>query len=176
MTADATRDAIKVAPRGKLWQLSYKTRRWRCAIGRSGVRRHKKEGDGATPAGCWPLRSVLFRPDRVSPPQTRLAVAPLGPSDGWCDDPADPGYNTAVHLPYGGRHESLWRDDPIYDVVVVVGYNDDPPQPGRGSAIFLHVARAGFAPTEGCIALPLADLLELLDAVAPDTRLCIHDS
>jgi L,D-peptidoglycan transpeptidase YkuD (ErfK/YbiS/YcfS/YnhG family) len=91
-----------------------------------------------------------------------VPVEPLAPQDGWCDDPDDPGYNRMVTLPYAGRHEELWRADGLYDVIGVLGWNDDPVMRGRGSAIFLHVARADFAPTEGCVALPLAELLALL--------------
>jgi L,D-peptidoglycan transpeptidase YkuD (ErfK/YbiS/YcfS/YnhG family) len=145
----------------------------RCALGRGGVVRDKREGDGATPAGCFPLRQVLFRPDRVAPPLTRLDVRALARDDGWCDDPEDPRYNRPVTRPYPGRHERLWRNDGLYDVLVVLGYNDDPVRPGLGSAIFLHVAKTDFAPTEGCIALALPDLLALLEDCAPDTRLCV---
>src|SRR5688572_11314345 len=81
-----------------------------CALGRSGVTRDKREGDGASPAGTWPLRHVLFRPDRLPRPVTALAVYPLSPFDGWCDDPADPSYNRPVQLPYAASAETLWRD------------------------------------------------------------------
>ncbi|MCW5747821.1 MAG: L,D-transpeptidase family protein [Alphaproteobacteria bacterium] len=136
-----------------------------CALGRGGVRRDKREGDGATPAGIWPLRCVWYRADRLGhAPPTALPVRAVRASDGWCDDPASPAYNRHVTLPHPARHERLWRDDAVYDVVVELGYNDDPPVPARGSAIFLHVARPGYPPTEGCVALALADLLTLLHA------------
>ena len=138
------------------------------------MRRDKHEGDGATPIGCWPMRRVLFRPDRVPPPDTALPVAALKPEDGWCDDPADPLYNRPVKLPYGARHERLWRDDEIYDVVVVLGHNDDPPRPQAGSAIFLHVARPDYAPTQGCVALAREHLLEVLRAAGPGSRVCVR--
>jgi L,D-peptidoglycan transpeptidase YkuD (ErfK/YbiS/YcfS/YnhG family) len=126
------------------------------------VTTEKGEGDGATPAGALPLRRLLYRPDRMAAPATRLPAVPLAPDDGWCDDPDDRLYNQAVKLPYGGRHETLWRDDGLYDVVVVLGHNDDPPRPGMGSAIFLHVASPDYGPTEGCVALALHDLLEVV--------------
>ncbi|MGF1608641.1 MAG: L,D-transpeptidase [Kiloniellales bacterium] len=157
------------------WQASFGAARWRCAIGRGGIRADKREGDGATPIGCWPLRRVLYRPDRLAAPVTALPVAALAPDDGWCDAPGDPGYNRPVKLPYAASHERLWRDDAIYDVIVVLGHNDDPPQPGAGSAIFLHLARDDYAPTEGCVALAGADLLDLLRRVGPETRLCVED-
>lgn len=134
----------------------------RCAVGRSGVRRDKQEGDGATPEGSFAMRRVLYRPDRQARPETVLPCQALTPEDGWCDDPIDENYNTLVRLPYGAHCESLWREDEIYDLIVPLGYNDGPIEPGRGSAIFLHLARAGFASTEGCVALTNGDLLSVL--------------
>ncbi len=145
----------------------------RCALGRGGVSSDKREGDGATPVGRLPLRRVLYRADRMEKPETGLPAAPIGPTDGWCDDPADPQYNRQVRLPHSGRAEALWREDGIYDVVVVLGWNDDPAVPGKGSAIFLHVARPDFAPTEGCVALALPDLLAFLETAGPETRLTV---
>ncbi len=149
-------------------------RRWRCALGRGGITTAKREGDGATPAGRWPLRRLLWRADRLARPATMLPCAPLWPDDGWCDDPADAAnYNRPVRLPYAGSHEALWRSDGLYDVIGILGHNDDPPVPGLGSAIFLHVAEAGLPPTAGCVALPLADLLALLAAVRPGAAMRI---
>jgi L,D-peptidoglycan transpeptidase YkuD (ErfK/YbiS/YcfS/YnhG family) len=145
-------------------------RRLRCAIGRAGIVRNKREGDGASPAGGWPMREVLFRRDRLDRIETALPVRALEPEDGWCDDPADPLYNRPVRLPYPAHSERLWRADRLYDVVVALGYNDGPVVPGAGSAIFLHVARPGFAATEGCVALALGDLLRVLAEAAPETR------
>jgi len=151
-----------------------------CAIGRGGLRlaQDKREGDGATPIGRWPLRRLLFRPDRLAPPGTALPSAAISPDDGWCDDPADPHYNRPVSLPFAGSHERLWRSDGLYDLVVVLGHNDDPPEPGLGSAIFLHCASAGFAPTAGCVAVARDALLQLLPDLAPGDhiRVCPADS
>lgn len=134
-----------------------------CALGRGGVRLDKAEGDGATPVGSWPLRRVWYRADRLAgAPQTGLAMRRIAEADGWCDDSASPDYNRPIILPHPARHERLWREDSVYDVVVELGYNDDPPVRGRGSAIFLHVARPGYPPTEGCIALALGDVLAFL--------------
>jgi L,D-peptidoglycan transpeptidase YkuD (ErfK/YbiS/YcfS/YnhG family) len=142
--------------------LRFRGAEYRAAIGNGGVRADKQEGDGATPASALPLRRVLYRADRVARPRAAVPVEPLAPQDGWCDDSADAGYNRMVTLPYPGRHEALWRSDGLYDVIGVLGWNDDPVVRDRGSAIFLHVARPDFAPTEGCVALPLAELLALL--------------
>jgi L,D-peptidoglycan transpeptidase YkuD (ErfK/YbiS/YcfS/YnhG family) len=122
----------------------------------------KREGDGASPIGAWPVRRVLYRPDKGPPPETGLPVIGLKPEDGWSDDPAEPSYNRLVPLPCRGSHERLWREDRLYDLIVELDYNDDPVVSGMGSAIFLHVARAEYAPTEGCIALAEADLRAVL--------------
>ena len=137
---------------------------WRAALGRGGVHGHKQEGDGATPQGLLPLRRVLYRADRGPAPRTVVPVEPIAPTDGWCDDPAHRDYNRLVTLPHDGRHEALWRDDGLYDIVGVLGWNDAPVVRGVGSAIFLHVARPDLAATEGCIALALPDLRALLAA------------
>lgn len=148
---------------------SWGTLVFRCAVGRGGLTCDKKEGDGATPVGAWPMRRLLYRADRVGIPRTRLPLAPIGPNDGWSDDPADPLYNAPVPLPHPWRHERLWRADAHYDLVVVLGYNDDPAVPGAGSAVFLHLAHPDFTATAGCIALARADLETVLaDAVAGD--------
>ena len=133
----------------------------------------KVEGDGATPVGRFPLRRVLYRPDRGPAPDTALPVAPIGPDDGWCDDPRDPAYNRPVTLPHKGRHERLWRDDGLYDIIVVLGHNDDPVVRGAGSAVFLHVAAPDYGPTEGCVAVTNGDLRALLAACGPGDVLVV---
>ena len=138
--------------------------RYRATLGAGGVRADKREGDGATPAGTLPLRRVLFRADRVARPAAIVPVFPLGPGDGWCDDPAHRDYNQAVTLPHPGRHEALWRDDGQYDVIGVLGWNDAPVVRDRGSAVFLHVSRSDGGPTAGCVALLLPNLLQALAA------------
>lgn len=136
----------------------------RAALGRGGVRADKQEGDGATPAGILKLRRVLYRADRLRPPACAVPIEPIAPTDGWCDDPGDADYNRQVRLPHQARHEALWREDAVYDLIGVLGWNDAPTRRGLGSAIFLHVARPNFAPTEGCIALVLLDVLVVLAA------------
>lgn len=152
----------------------WRGRRFRCALGRGGVGAAKREGDGRTPVGAFALRRLLYRADRVAKPPTRLAVAAIAPADGWCDDPEDAAYNQPVTLPYPGRAEALWRGDGVYDLVVPLGYNDDPVVAGAGSAIFLHLARPDFAPTEGCVALAQPDLLAVLAEAGPETRVVVH--
>jgi L,D-peptidoglycan transpeptidase YkuD (ErfK/YbiS/YcfS/YnhG family) len=146
-------------------------RRWRCTVGAGGVREDKVEGDAATPAGTFPLRRIYFRNDRLVLPKVRLPARPINEHDGWCDDPRSSTYNRLVHIPNEWSHEKMWREDGLYDLVVVVGYNDDPPEGEWGSAIFLHVARADYSPTQGCVALAHDDLLELVTLIGPVTRL-----
>lgn len=110
---------------------------------------------------------VLYRADRLQRPRTALPVKPITPRDGWCDAPADRNYNRPVPLPYPASHERLWRGDHLYDLVIVLGYNDKPRSLGRGSAIFMHLARRSYAPTEGCIALARGDMLKLLAWLKP---------
>ena len=145
----------------------------RCALGRSGVvgKGQKREGDGASPAGTWPMRRVFYRPDRVERPQTALPCVPLHVRDGWCDAPDHPLYNRPVTLPFPARHEELWREDHVYDLIVELGYNDDPVVPGFGSAIFLHLARNDYRGTEGCIALAKEHMLAVLSLSGPGTLL-----
>ena len=133
-----------------------------CAIGKSGFSAHKKEGDGCTPLGRFPLRECWYRADRMSAPETRLPLKLIKESDGWCDDPKSAQYNRPIRIPYDFSHERLWRDERVYDLIVPMGYNDDPVISGKGSAIFMHVAHEDYRPTEGCVALAPADLLEVL--------------
>lgn len=135
---------------------------FRAALGAHGVLAFKEEGDEATPAGILPLRRVLYRADRVPPPECTLPLEPIAQNDGWCDDPAHRDYNRMVRLPHDGRCEELWRADGLYDLIGVLGWNDRPVERKRGSAIFLHVARPDYAPTKGCVALALPDLRRLL--------------
>ena len=152
--------------------LCWRGRRFACAIGWGGVRTNKREGDGATPAGRFPLRRVLYRPDRLAPPRTALPIAPLNPWDGWCDDPGHPLlYNRPLRLPHEARHEELWRADRVYDLIVILGHNDAPVVPGLGSAVFLHVAQPDYAPTAGCVAVAASDLLTILAGVGRRTCL-----
>ena len=146
-----------------------------CALGPTGVTANKQEGDGATPAGRWPLRYCLYRADRIAAPKAAgLPVMPISPRDGWCDDPSHPAYNRPVTFPLDARAERLWRGDRLYDLIVVIGFNDAPVVPGNGSAIFLHVARPNYAPTEGCIAIARLDLIDLLAQLRRDTHILIE--
>ena len=143
-------------------RLRFGTVEMACTLGRSGVcaAAAKREGDGCTPLGVWPVRGVMLRPGKVKPTAIRLPWRWVREGDGWSDDPADPVYNRPVHLPRPFSAESLLRDDDAYDVIVVLGHNDAPPVPGHGSAIFLHLSEG--RPTAGCIAVDRADMMKLL--------------
>jgi len=154
-------------------QLTFQGRIYPCVLGRSGIVADKHEGDGGTPVGCFPLRRLLYRPDRLARPETALPVQAISPDDGWCDDPSHADYNRPVRLPHPASCEQLWREDHLYDLVVVLGHNDDPPIPGLGSAIFMHLARPDREPTQGCIALDCENLLELLNLCGTDSALRI---
>jgi L,D-peptidoglycan transpeptidase YkuD (ErfK/YbiS/YcfS/YnhG family) len=145
-----------------------------CALGRAGIGGRKREGDGRTPSGQYGLVAVLYRPDRLRRPATGLPVMPLRPDMGWCDDPADPHYNREVRLPFAASHEALWRADHVYDLVVILDYNLEKPVRGAGSAIFLHLAKPGFTPTEGCVAVSLPTMRRLLATAGPGTFLDIR--
>jgi L,D-peptidoglycan transpeptidase YkuD (ErfK/YbiS/YcfS/YnhG family) len=144
------------------------------AVGRAGVKADKHEGDGATPAGTYPLVSVFYRKERISPPASHLPVSPLAPNDGWVDEPGDANYNRLVSLPYPASAEEMWREDELYDALVVIGYNMGPVAPGAGSAIFLHVATPDFAPTAGCVAIKKEVLLGLLPLLGPGSTITIR--
>jgi L,D-peptidoglycan transpeptidase YkuD (ErfK/YbiS/YcfS/YnhG family) len=146
----------------------------RAAVGAAGVRFDKREGDGATPAGTFPLLFAMYRRDRIGPRCHRLPMTPLSPRNAWVDDPRDPNYNRLVELPYPAHVERLWREDELYDLFVVVGYNMNPTRPGAGSAIFLHIARPDFTPTLGCVAVDRGVLLQLLPTLATDSTLTIR--
>jgi len=154
-------ELARLYPEGRL---RFRGEDFRAAFGRGGIRAEKHEGDGATPAAVLPLRRVLYRADRVARPLAAVPTEPLAATDGWCDDSTDADYNRQIVLPHQARHEELWRRDAVYDVIGVLGWNDSPIMRDRGSAIFLHVARADWAPTEGCVALALPDLMRVLAA------------
>lgn len=149
---------------------------FRCALGPAGVTSTKREGDGATPRGSFLLRRLWVRVDRVRRPDCGLPTHVTRRCDGWCDAPGHRLYNRLVRLPFPASHETLWRDDALYDLVAEIGWNDRSPRPGRGSAIFLHAARPGFPPTAGCVALAPPALRRLLARIGPKTRLAIAAS
>ncbi|MCC6001979.1 MAG: L,D-transpeptidase family protein [Pararhodobacter sp.] len=145
-----------------------------CAIGRGGITRRKREGDGATPAGTHRLVALLYRPDRIARASLPHWAVPIRPGDLWCDDPASKDYNQMVRAPCAASHESLRRADPLYDVILTTNWNWPIAHPGRGSAIFLHRWRTPRFPTAGCVAFSQADLLWIARRLTPESRLIIR--
>lgn len=153
--------------------LFHNKQRYRVAVGRNGFSRDKKEGDGCTPVGIFPLRECWYRPDRFKLPPTSLPLKIIHRDDGWCNDPKGQDYNRSILLPNPQSHEKLWRDDGLYDLFIPIGYNDASPVPGKGSAIFLHFATPDYQPTDGCVALARQHLLDLLPYINSETLIRI---
>jgi L,D-peptidoglycan transpeptidase YkuD (ErfK/YbiS/YcfS/YnhG family) len=145
------------------------------ALGRTGVRANKREGDGGTPRGRYRPVRLWWRGDRLSRPRTLLPARRIGRADAWCEDPADRRYNRAFRRSANEPGDRLWREDGLYDLFLEIDHNTRPRVAGLGSAVFIHVARPGFRPTEGCVALRLHDLQILLSHVHSRTRIVIHN-
>jgi L,D-peptidoglycan transpeptidase YkuD (ErfK/YbiS/YcfS/YnhG family) len=148
--------------------------RFRVSLGRSGITRCKREGDGATPAGSWRLLQAFVRRDGYRFGASGLKTKPIRRQDGWCDDVTSPRYNQPVTLPFRASHEDLWRSDHLYDVVIDSDWNRRPAIKGRGSAIFIHLRRLDGGPTAGCIALSPRDMRILWPYLGCRTRLIVH--
>ncbi len=144
-----------------------------CALGKNGWvdLQAGREGDGKTPLGIYPVRYGLYRSDRITLPDCALSFHEICKNDGWCDAPLDPAYNRPVHLAYPASTEKLYRDSHVYDIILVLGHNDSPPIADLGSAIFLHIARPNYAPTEGCVAINQKDMLSLLPKLNRDSHI-----
>ena len=143
------------------------------ALGRAGIKANKREGDGATPRGSFRLRRLWWRADRHRRPATLLPVRRITPDDGWCENPSDRHYNRPVKLPPQATADRLARKDGLYDFIVEIDHNTRPRVAGRGSAVFIHVARPGLAPTAGCVALAMNSLRRLLARIGPRTRIMV---
>lgn len=144
-----------------------------CALGRSGIRAPKREGDGATPPGRMRLLHGYYRKGRLLSRRTPLPLQPIEEWSGWCDAPEDRNYNRPVRLPYPGRHERMFRDDGLYDCCIVLDYNIRPRRRGGGSAIFMHIARPDLKPTEGCVAVTMPTMRRLLPLLGSGTVLLV---
>lgn len=141
------------------------------ALGRGGIKANKREGDGGTPRGTFRLRRLWWRADRMPRPKTELPVRRIRAEDGWCEDPSDRHYNLPIMVPKGSAADRLWRTDALYDLIVEISHNTRPRVAGRGSAVFIHVAREKFAPTAGCIALEANTLRRLIQRLGPRTEI-----
>jgi len=143
------------------------------ALGRGGIKANKREGDGATPRGAFRLKRLWWRAGRHPRPSTLLPVERIAPDDGWCEDPSDRHYNQRIKVPPKSKADRLSRQDNLYDYIVELDHNTRPRIAGRGSAVFIHVARPGFAPTAGCVALDINTLRRLLARLGPRTKIMI---
>ncbi len=141
------------------------------ALGRGGILANKREGDGGTPRGTFHPRQLWWRADRHSRPQTLLPARAIRPEDAWCEDPADRHYNQPIRLERDTPGDRLTRKDHLYDFIIEIDHNTRPRVAGRGSAVFLHLARENFGPTAGCVSMTEAAMLRLLRRLGPATRI-----
>ena len=144
------------------------------ALGRGGIKANKREGDGGTPRGTFRLRQLWWRADKHPRPATSLPVQRITPGDGWCEDPADRRYNRRITVAANTSADRLTRKDNLYDFIIEIDHNTCPRVSGRGSAVFIHAARKGFAPTAGCVALELGALRKILSRLGPHTRIVVE--
>jgi L,D-peptidoglycan transpeptidase YkuD (ErfK/YbiS/YcfS/YnhG family) len=166
-------DSLVLIVRGN--RCNFGERIMRCAHGKNGFTHAKQEGDLKTPIGRFLLRECWYRPDRVESFATDLTIRNITKNDGWCDDVHHAEYNRHVSLPFAASHETLWREDEAYNIIIPLGYNDGPIEKGKGSAIFLHLQRDNYHPTEGCIALSLTDMRSILPMLSPETIIDIAE-
>lgn len=157
-------------------QISWGGKNASCRIGRQGfvAETDRREGDQKTPLGSYGFRFGLYRADRLARPESALVMRALHINDGWCDDPQDVAYNRFVRLPYGARHETLWRTDEVYDIILVISHNDSPPQAGLGSAVFVHLARPDGQGTSGCVAVDRTVMMDMLTYIRAGSPLQIE--
>lgn len=151
---------------------------FQCALGKKGVINavDGREGDQKTPAGLYHLKYGYYRADRLSKPESAIPFTELEENDGWCDQVGDPHYNQAIKHPINVSAEELWRQDNLYNIILVTSHNDGPERSDLGSAIFVHVARKGYQPTMGCIAFEQQDLLTILKDAGPNSMIRVHES
>ncbi len=143
-------------------------------LGRSGIIPNKREGDGGTPRGRFRLLRLWWRPDRLPCPRTRLPVRRIDPAVAWCEDPADRRYNRPFRRSASEPGDRLWRADRLYDLIIEIDHNTRPRVAGRGSAVFVHIARPERSPTAGCVAMTAPELQRLLMRLGPKTRIDIQ--
>ena len=157
----------------KTGQLFFLGKKYKCALGYAGIKKNKKEGDGATPSGIYSLIKIYYRKDKIKKIQSTLKKIVITKKMIWCDDSNSRFYNTQSNLPKEFSYEKLYRKDNIYDILVVINYNINPVKKNKGSAIFLHVAKRNYKPTKGCIALKKSDLLFILKNITRKTKIKI---
>ena len=154
--------------------LEYKNLKFRCALGKAGIKKKKKEGDNITPKGAFKIIRVYYRRDKIKNITTLVKKKEIKKNIGWCDDPVSNSYNKEIRLPSKFSHEKLYRKDNLYDLILVLNYNINPIIKNKGSAIFIHIAKKKYETTAGCIALKKEDLVELLKNIKKNTKVKIH--
>ena len=154
--------------------LKYKNYKFRCALGKNGIKIKKREGDNITPKGCYKIAKVYYRKDRIKKISARIKCDYIKKNMGWCDDPKSKEYNKLIKIPSQYNHEKLYRKDNIYDLILVLNYNMRPVIKNKGSAIFIHVAKKNYKPTKGCISLKKQDLTKILSLVTKKTKVLIN--
>jgi L,D-peptidoglycan transpeptidase YkuD (ErfK/YbiS/YcfS/YnhG family) len=154
--------------------LEYKNLKFRCALGKAGIKKKKKEGDNITPEGTFKIIKVYYRPDKIKNFVTSIKKKKIKKNIGWCDDPVSNSYNKEIKLPSRFGHEKLYRKDNLYDLILVLNYNTNPIIKNKGSAIFIHIAKKNYEPTAGCVALKKKDLVELLKKIKKKIKIKIH--
>ena len=153
--------------------LKYKNLRFRCALGKGGVKKKIKEGDNITPRGNYKIIDIYFRKDRIKNISSKFKLIKITKTMGWCDDPSSKNYNQSIKLPTKYGHEKLYRKDNIYDIIVIINYNMSPIVKNKGSAIFIHVANKFYKKTKGCIALKKNNLIKLIENISVNTKIKI---
>ena len=154
--------------------LKYKDIKFKCALGKSGIRKKRTEGDNITPKGTFKIIKIYYRKDKITKINSAFKLIEIKKNMGWCDDPESKKYNQLINLPSKYRHEKLFRNDRIYDLILVLDYNMNPVIKNRGSAIFIHIAKNNYNKTKGCIALKKKDLIEIVSKIKRDTKVIIN--
>ena len=144
----------------------------KCAIGKKGIGYKRKEGDLITPLGEFNIKYILYRKDRIKV-SSKLKKKVIKKNMGWCDDPKSNHYNKLVKLPFDYKHEKLYKNENIYDIILVLNYNMNPIKKNQGSAIFIHVAKNNFKRTKGCVAIKKISLIKLIKKINPYTKVKI---
>jgi L,D-peptidoglycan transpeptidase YkuD (ErfK/YbiS/YcfS/YnhG family) len=153
--------------------LKYKKLKFRCALGKAGIKKKIMEGDNITPKGIFKIIKIYYRPDKIKEIKTLTKKIKIKKNMGWCDDPKSRSYNQQIKLPTKYSHEKLYRNDNLYDLIAVLNYNIDPIIKNKGSAIFLHIAKNSYQDTKGCIALKKKHLIEIISKIKKNTKIKI---
>ncbi len=154
--------------------LKYKDIKFKCALGKSGIRKKRTEGDNITPKGTFKIIKIYYRKDKITKINSVFKLIEIKKNMGWCDDPESKKYNQLIKLPSKYRHEKLFRNDRIYDLIIVLNYNMSPVIKNKGSAIFIHIAKNNYNKTKGCIALKKKDLIEIVSKIKRNTKIIIN--